>query len=178
MADNKDEYIRALDFLERGTGGGQDEPTVQGIGTQNFNLLEVVVKDGERPRGGTELYIGEGDRDKVDYIKQRISFDDLTASAQSELEYVLKAIVDEEEERFVEFFNNATPVTPRRHAFEFLPGVGTKMRDRLIDERESEEFESYEDINDRLSSMRDVQKLIADRVLNELRGDAKKRLFT
>lgn len=174
----KDEYIKVLDFLERGRQGEKDEPTAQGIGTDNFNLLEVVMRDGKRPKGGEELYIGEGDREKVKFIKSRIEFDDLTSNAQKELKYVLKAMLEQKEDEFVDFFNNATPVTPRRHAFELLPGVGNKHMQKLIDEREKEEFKSFDDIRERVSTMPDPQELVADRIVQELKGEAKRRLFT
>ena len=174
----KDEYIKVLDFLERGRQGEKDEPTAQGIGTENFNLLEVVMRDDERPKGGEELYIGEGDREEVKFIKSRIEYDDLTGNAQKELEYVLKALIEDNEERFVDFFNNATPVTPRRHAFELLPGVGNRHMQKLIDEREKEEFDSFEDIRERVSTMPDPEELITDRIVEELKGEAKRRLFT
>ncbi len=177
MAD-KDEYIKVLDFLRHGRSGGKEEPTAQGIGTEHFNLLEVVMRDEIEPKGGEELYIGEGDREKVKYIKNKIDYNDLTGNAKSELKYVLQAMIQEKEDEFVDFFNNATPVTPRRHAFELLPGVGTKHMNKLLDERESEEFESFEDIKERVSSIPDPEKLVQERIVNELKGETKKKLFT
>jgi putative nucleotide binding protein len=174
----KDDYIKVLDFLEHGRSDEKDEPAAQGIGTENFNLLEVVMRDGERPKGGEELYIGEGDREKVKYIKQKLDYDDLTGSARSELKYVLDALIQEKEDEFVEFFNEATPVTPRRHAFELLPGIGSKHMQRLLDEREEGDFESFEDIKERVSSLPDPSKLIKNRIMEELKGEAKKNLFT
>jgi len=90
----------------------------------------------------------------------------------------LKALIEDNEERFVDFFNNATPVTPRRHAFELLPGVGNRHMQKLIDEREKEEFDSFEDIRERVSTMPDPEELITDRIVEELKGEAKRRLFT
>lgn len=177
MAD-KDEHIKVLDFLEHGRAGGKDEPVAQGIGTENYNLLEVVTREGEHPKGGEELYIGEGDRDRVQYIKSKIEYGDLTATAKNELEYVLKSLIKQNEEDFVEFFNVATPVTPRRHAFELLPGIGSKHMQRLLDEREKEDFESFEDINERVDGLPDVQKVINNRIIEELKGEAKNRLLT
>jgi putative nucleotide binding protein len=174
----KDDYIKVLDFLEHGRSDEKDEPAAQGIGTENFNLLEVVMRDGERPKGGEELYIGEGDREKVKYIKQKLDYDDLTGSARSELKYVLDALIQEKEDEFVEFFNEATPVTPRRHAFELLPGIGSKHMQRLLDEREEGDFESFEDSKERVSSLPDPSKLIKNRIMEELKGEAKKNLFT
>lgn len=175
---DKDDYIKVLDFLEHGRSGEKDEPAAQGIGIENFNLLEVVMREGERPKGGEELYIGEGDREKVKYIKQKLEYDDLTGSARSELKYVLDALIQEKEDEFVEFFNDATPVTPRRHAFELLPGIGSKHMQRLLDEREEGDFESFDDIKERVSSLPDPGKLIKNRVMEELKGEAKKDLFT
>lgn len=173
----KDDYIKVLDFLEHGRSGEKDEPTAQGIGTENFNLLEVVMREGERPKGGEELYIGEGEREKVKYIKQKLDYDELTGSARSELKYVLDALIQEKEDEFVEFFNEATPVTPRRHAFELLPGIGSKHMQRLLDEREEGDFESFEDIKERVSSIPEPKKVIKDRLLEELKGEAKRNLF-
>lgn len=174
----KDEYIKVLDFLEHGRPGEKDELLAQGVGTEHFNLLEVVMREGERPKGGEELYIGEGDREKVKFIKQKIDYEDLTGNAKKELEYVLKALVQEQEDEFVEFFNEATPVTPRRHAFELLPGIGTKHMQTLIDERAKEDFEDFEDIKERVSTVADPEDLIVDRLMEELKGETKHRLFT
>jgi putative nucleotide binding protein len=174
---NKDEHIKVLDFLQHGTQGGKDEPVAQGIGTEYYNLLEVVMREDERPKGGEELYIGEGERDKVRYIKRKIEHKDLTGNAKKELEYVLKALIQEKEDEFVEFFNEATPVTPRRHAFELLPGIGTKHMEKLLEEREKEEFESFSDIKERVSSLPDPEKLIVDRIISELKGEEKQNLF-
>lgn len=176
MAD-KDEYIKVLDFREHGGSGSKDEPTAQGIGTKNYNLLEVVMRENVRPKGGEELYIGEGEREKVQYIKNRISYDDLTGNAKKELKYVLDALVTEKEDEFVEFFNNATPVTPRRHAFELLPGVGTKHMNKLLEEREESEFESFADIKERVSALPEPKKLIVNRIIDELKGESKRNLF-
>ena len=175
---DKDEYIKVLDFLEHGRANERDEPVAQGIGTENFNLLEVVMRDDERPKGGEELYIGEGDREKVKYIKQKLDFDELTGNAQNELKYVLDAMVKDREERFVEFFNEATPVTPRRHAFELLPGIGNKHMQTLLDEREEGDFESFDDIKERVTTIPDPSDLIKERIIEELEGNTKQRLFT
>lgn len=176
MAD-KDEYVLVLDFLEHGRSGDRDDRVAQGIGKDNYTLLEVVMREDERPKGGEELYIGEGDREKVEFIKQRIEYDDLTGNAQKELKYVLQELISQKEDEFVEFFNEATPVTPRRHAFELLPGIGTKHMQALLDEREKEDFESFDDIKERVPSIPDPQKAINDRILEELKGETKNKLF-
>ncbi len=176
MAD-KDEYAKVLDFLEHGKSDDRDERVAQVIGTENYTLLEIVMREDVRPKGGEEVYIGDGDREKVEFIKQRISYDDLTGSAQSEIKYVLDALIKENEE-FVEFFNNAAPVTPRRHAFELLPGIGSKHMQKLIDERETGDFESLKDVEERVPSVPDPKKAIRERIMNEMKGETKHKLFT
>lgn len=176
MAD-KDDNILVLDFLEHGHSNDRDDRVAQGIGKDNYTLLEVVMREDERPKGGEELYIGDGDRDRVQFIKRRIDYDDLTGNAQSELKYVLKEIMNEKRDEFLDFFNNATPVTPRRHAFELLPGIGTKHMQALLDEREKEEFESFDDIRERVPSIPDPEKLLADRIKDEIEGETKNKLF-
>ncbi len=175
----KDEYVKVLDFLEHGKSNEREERVAQTIGTEHYTLLEVVMREDKRPKGGEELYIGEGDRDKVEFIKSRINYDDLTGNAKNELKYVLDAMINENEDKFIEFFNQATPVTPRRHAFELLPGIGSKHMQKLLDERDKEEFESFEDINDRVPSMPNAKETVRKRIVQELKGeDIRTRLFT
>lgn len=176
MAD-KDEYLLVLDFREHGGRSGKDEPVAQGIGKDNYNLLEVVMRDDERPKGGEELYIGEGERDRVKYIKSKIGYGDLTGNSRNELQYVMREIINEKEDEFVEFFNEATPVTPRRHAFELLPGIGSKHMQKLLDEREAEEFEDLDDVKERVPSMPDPRDAIIERITSELKDDTKRNLF-
>lgn len=176
MAD-KDEYLLVLDFREHGGRSGKDEPVAQGIGKDNYNLLEVVMREDERPKGGEELYIGDGERDRVKYIKSKIDYSDLTGNSKSELKYVLQAMVNDKEEEFVEFFNEATPVTPRRHAFELLPGIGSKHMQKLLDEREDDEFESLDDVKERVPSVPDPREAVIERITSELKGETKRNLF-
>ena len=175
---DKDEYAKVLDFLEHGKSNDRDERVAQVIGTENFTLLEVVMREDERPKGGEELYIGDGDREAVEFIKQRISYSDLTGSAQSELKYVLDALIEENKNKFVEFFNEATPVTPRRHAFELLPGIGNKHMQKLLDEREEGDFESLEEVKERVPSIPDPKEAIRERIVQEMKGETKHKLFT
>lgn len=173
----KDEYLKVLDFLQHGRGGSGDEPVAQGIGTTNYSLLEVVMREEHHPKGGEELYIGDGDRDKVKYIKDRISYEELTNTAQTELKYVVKSIVKDQEDKFVEFLNDAAPLTPRRHAYELLPGVGQKNMRRMVDIRDEQEFESFEDFNNRIEGLTEIEDLLSKRLLNEIKGETKRNLF-
>ncbi len=173
----KDEHAIVLDYLAHGRASGKNEPLAQVIGTENFNLLEVVPRDDTRLRAGDEVYIGDGDRDKVKYIKGKITSDDLTSSARSELDYVLEELVEENEETFVTFFNDAEPLTPRMHALQLLPSVGEKHMWQILDARDEGDFESFDDIRDRVELLPDPVKILAKRLKAELSGEEKHYLF-
>ena len=114
---------------------------------------------------------------EVTYIIGRIGFEELTASAKSELPSVISKIVENREKWFVNFFNTARAITPRMHALELVPGIGKKYMWQVINERQRKPFESFEDLQKRTELPNPV-KLITKRVMEELEGDSKYRLFT
>lgn len=173
----KDENAIVLDFLEHGTPTGNDEPTAQVIGTENFNLLEVVARDDVRLKTGSEVYIGEGDRDDIKYIKGKITMAELTNNAKSELDYVLEDLVEDNEDRFIKFFNNAGPITTRQHSLELLPSVGKKHMWEIIDARDAGDFEDFDDMKERVELLPDPRKIIIKRLKKELEGSQKRYLF-
>jgi putative nucleotide binding protein len=101
----------------------------------------------------------------------------LTGAAKAELPGVIARIALNREDWFVNFFNTARAVTPRMHALELIPGIGKKYMWQVINERDRKPFESYEDLQKRTELPNPV-KLITKRVLEELEGDSKYRLFT
>ncbi len=175
----KDEYAIVLDFLPKGYGYGKPEPIAQVIGTSFFTLLEVVPREGVTLKPGDKVYIGSGKREEIDHIKRRINYEKLTAFAKSELEDTVKKIVEKNEEKFVEFFNKAQPVTVRLHQLELLPGIGKKHMWEILEERKKEPFKSFEDIKSRLKLLPNPKELIIKRILMEIKGeDDKYRIFT
>lgn len=177
--EKKDEYGVVLDYLPRGRmSDSKEEPVAQLLGTEYFSLLEVVLRDDVEAEPGDRIYIGEGERNKVKYIKRSVVVADLTAAGKDELEDRLNELIDENEERLVDFFNNAGPITPRMHQLEALPGVGKKHMWEVIDERKVEEFESYDDLKERVPLLPDPRKMIKNRIMEELDGDADYYLFT
>lgn len=174
----KDEHAIVLDFLENGRPGGHSGPLAQVIGTENFNLLEVVPRDGVRLSAGDDVYIGEGDREDVRYIKGKVTAEELTETAKSELDYVLEELVDENEDDFVDFFNEAEPVTPRQHALELLPSIGEKHMWEILDERDKGDFESLDNLQERVELLPDPRNILVKRLKSELSGEEKRYLFT
>jgi putative nucleotide binding protein len=121
--------------------------------------------------------VGKDARNEVTYIIGRIGYDELTAAAKAELPGVVTKIVLNREKWFVNFFNTARAITPRLHALELVPGIGKKYMWQVINERDKKPFESFEDIHKRTELPNPV-KLITKRILEELEGASKYRLFT
>ena len=178
----KEENAVVLDFLQHGypfdnRPSHKKTPIVQALGTSHFTLLELVPKPGVFLQPYDEVYIGDDKRDKIHHIAGKLSMDKLTATANSELQHVIKDLVHKSENRFVEFFNKAQPLTTRMHQLELMPGLGKKHMWEIIDAREEKQFESFEDIKKRVKLMPDPEKTIIRRILSELKGEDKHRLF-
>lgn len=153
------------------------EPVAQAIGKEHFSLLELVIRSDAKVSLREEVYIGQDKREKVQYIKGRLEFNNLTATARNELKDVVNDLVKKNEQRFVEFFNKTGAITIRQHSLELLPNIGKKHMISIIDEREKRPFESFKDITDRVKLMPDPHRVIVERILEELEGKSKYHLF-
>ena len=107
----------------------------------------------------------------------RVDFNDLTATAKSELENVLEKLILDQESRFIKFFNTSSAITPRMHSLELLPGIGKKLMWTIIEKRERKPFSSFEDFRER-TRITDPIKTLAKRISEELSGESKYTLFT
>lgn len=174
----KDDNVIVLDFLPAGHSTGRREPIAQTIGKMYFSLLEIVIKKGITVKNMDVIYIGADKRDQVDHIKRRITVNDLTSFAKSELEFVVEKIVNEDEKRFVNFFNTSGSISTRMHQIELLPGFGKKHMFDILDQRRKGEFKSFQDVQDRVKLLPDPKKSIIKRIMEELEDDnIKHRIF-
>lgn len=181
MTGNREDSVIVLDFLKNGYA---DDPRpmhkktsiVQGVGVNTLALFELVPKKDIFLQPGQEVYIGEGKRDEIHHIVGRITHSRLTQTAKDELEFVVKDLVVKKEKEFVDFFNKAQPLTMRMHQLELLPGLGKKHMWEIVEAR-SEPFTSFDDIKSRVKLIPDPQKLIIKRILLELEGNEKYRVF-
>lgn len=173
----KDDYAYVLDFLEYGHPFGKKEPLAQIIGENYFTLLEVIIREGAKLSSGNRIYIGDGARPEVKFIKGRISFDELTGNAKAELPLIIEKIVHNNEKRFIDFFNNAGPINARLHTIELLPGIGKKHMWEILEEREKKHFENFKDLKTRLKLLPNPEKILVKRILQELEGNEKRYLF-
>ena len=172
----KEDYAIILDIVDNKTSF-KDTQIAQAIGYNTYTLFELVPKSGVNLNTSQKVYIGDGRRDEIQYIKRVLYPDKLTGTPSSELVYVLMDIIDEKEEEFINFFNTAGPISLRRHSLEIVPGVGKKHLKTLLDMREEKPFESFKDIKERCSFLPDPQKAIAERIIAEIEGKTDHKFF-
>ncbi|MBI2653275.1 DUF655 domain-containing protein [Candidatus Woesearchaeota archaeon] len=178
----KEEHAIVLDFLPNGYHYDDrpmymKNPIAQAMGKEHFVLLELVPKKGIHLQPLEEVYIGDGKRDKIHHIVGKINMGKLTATAKSGLEFVIKEIVKKNENKFLEFFNKAQPLSTRMHQLELLPGLGKKHMWQIIETREEKLFESFADLKNRVKLMPDPEKAIIKRILQELESTEKHKIF-
>jgi putative nucleotide binding protein len=176
-----EEHAYVLDYLPHGRPGARPGyragALVQVVGEEYFTLLEAIAKEGVVLKTYDKVYVGKEAREKITYIIGRISYDELTTNAKMELPAVVEKIVLNRERWFVNSFNIAQAITPRMHALELIPGIGKKYMWQILDERERKPFQNFDDLQQR-ANMPNPAKLIAKRILEELAGESKYRLFT
>ncbi len=174
----KDEWALVLDYLAKGHSGMQrSEPVAQVIGERYFSLLEVITREDASFKTEDRIYIGDGKRSDVRYIRKRINYKDLTSVARDEVTEIVEKIVTRNPETFLNFFNKSGPVTTRLHQLELLPGVGKRHLWGIIEERKKAAFESFDSIKKRVPLLPNPEKLIVRRVLLELEDKDKYRIF-
>lgn len=178
----KEEYAIVLDFLPNGYSNDdrpmfKKTPIVQAIGKTNFTLLELVPKKDVFLQPSDEVYIGEKERDKIHHINGRLALNRLTPTAKSEIEHIVHKIVKEDRQRFVQFFNDAQPLSTRMHSLELLPGLGKKHMWQILEERRGDPFKDFDDLKKRVKLIPDPEKIIIRRILKELEREEKHYIF-
>ncbi|RDD52578.1 DUF655 domain-containing protein [Nanoarchaeota archaeon NZ13-N] len=174
-----EEYAVILDFLPLGDPSKNlREPTAYAIGEYYFTLLLLTLKQGTKVEYLEEVYIGSSKREKVKSIIKRLKYEELTLLAKENLENAIMKILEKYESKFVEFFNKAGPINVRLHSLELIPGIGKAVLDRILEEREREPFKSYNDIENRVKGLKNIKKILAQRIIKEISGEEKIKLFT
>ncbi len=177
--DGESEGVLVLDVLPHGRTEDdrpqyQKQPLAYAMDTEDFLLYELVVDGDAGVNIGDRLDL----RDGVVERSNKVEYDDLPGGAQSELEYAVEDLVTDDEDRFVDFYNEAQPITLRLHQLNLLPGIGKKLRNNLLDERERRPFESFRDIESRVSGLHDPREVLVERIMEELQEeDLKYRIF-
>jgi putative nucleotide binding protein len=174
----KEETATVLDFLPYGYPLEKKMmPLAQAIGNNHFTLLQLVPRKGIKFEIGEETYIGEGKRDKVQYILGRCPRERLTETAKIQLSEFIGKAVQKNAVKFIEFFNKAQAINTRLHQFELLPGFGKKHTQSILTARTEKPFESFEDIKSRVTNLPDPAKAIEKRIFQELTNMERQNLF-
>jgi len=155
---------------------GREGSIVQAIGEERLTLLELLAADDQDFELGERLRIGREGRDKIMSVLGKLSYEELTQEAKSELPSVCEEIVKGNEPRYVAYFNELQPLTPRLHGLELIPGIGKTFMKTIVALREKQPFTSFEDIQNRVG-LREPAKLVAKRITEEISGDSRINIF-
>ncbi len=170
-----------VDFLPRGSPSDdrpqyEKSPVAFALGEAEFRLVEIALTDDAGVNIGDRVRIdppGENVKDLRD-----VEYGELTSTAESEIEHAVNAIIDADTRRFVDFYNDAQPITTRLHVLNLLPGIGKKLRNNVLDARKRKPFESFEDVESRVSGLHNPREVLVERIMEELREeDLKYRIF-
>ena len=174
-----EEYAYVLDSKSRTkstTVRGRTGIIVIAIGEERLTLLEILGIENSIFDVGERIYIGKEGRTKVQSVLGKADYVKISDSAKDEIPTVVESIVTKNEAKFVDYINNAQPLTPRIHALELIPGVGKTYLNVIIKEREKGSFESFVDIEKR-AGLKEPIKHISQRIIEEISGETRMNLF-
>ena len=176
-----EEYACVLDILPEGRPDDRRqfrrEAIIYGLGVDEFKIFEMAPIPGAVINIGDRVFIGKEteERKQIERVRARVSYAELTHTAQSELGFLLEELVLEQEEKFIEFYNHAGPISRRYHSLELLPGLGKKTMEAVLAHRP---YTSFAEVEEKVSNLRHPEKLIAARIEHEIREPEQKyRLF-
>ena len=174
-----EEYAYVLDFNSKGralTVRGRDGIIVTAIGEDRLTLLEILGSEDSIFDVGEKIYIGKEGRTKVQSVLGKLDYEQISSSAKRELDTVVESIVENNEQRFVDYVNNAQPLTPRKHSLELLPGIGKTYLKVIIEQINKQKFTDYKDLEER-AGLKDPVHHISKRIIEEITGVTQFRLF-
>ena len=174
-----EEYAYVLDINSKGralTVRGRDGIIVTAIGEDRLTLLEILGSEDSVFDVGEKIYIGKEGRTKVQSVLGKLDYEQISSSAQSELSTVVQSIVENNEDRFVDYVNNAQPLTPRKHSLELLPGIGKTYLKVIIEQINKQKFTDYKDLEER-AGLKEPVHHISKRIMEEITGVTQFRLF-
>jgi len=174
--------VYVLDILEHGKVISEDQkwihkPLIQAIETPGFNLFEMEYNRDKNIQLQEKITIQKGSDSKVGKVIHRLTFNKLTQTSKDLIQNTIELHVKDQEQLYVNFLNNAGPITKKRHSLNLIPGIGEKSMWDILKAREIKKFESFEDFEKR-TGIKDIAVLISKRILNEIIDDqAKHYLF-
>jgi len=174
-----EEYAYVLDFNSKGrskTVRGREGIIVTAIGEERLTILEILGIENLTFEVGEKIYIGKEGRTKVQSVLGKLDYDTLSSTAQNEVIGVVESIVKNSEQRFVDYVNNAQPLTPRKHSLELIPGIGKTYLKLILEEISRNKFLDYQDMEER-AGLKDPVHHISQRIMEEITGETQFCLF-
>ena len=174
-----EEYAYVLDFKSRSkstTVRGRTGIIVIAIGEERLTLLEILGIENSTFDIGERIYIGKEGRTKVQSVLGKMDPKKISESIKNEIPIIIESIVTKNEKKFVDYINNAQPLTPRTHSLELIPGIGKTYMNIIIKEREKNPFESFYDIEKR-TGLKEPIKHLSQRIIEEVLGETRVSIF-
>ena len=148
-----------------GTRDGEDKKTARIIGYDYFILMDLDLNEDVDVKLQDKIPLGK-DSEFVKQERAHLSYDDLNKNEEFEVEKAVFSIVIANEPKYVKFFNDQNKEESQLH---FLDKKKKKKGSKIIAEKElNGDFESFEDIDNRVSFIESSKDLIVNRVLYEL----------
>jgi putative nucleotide binding protein len=155
---------------------GRDGIIITAIGEERLTILELLALPNSTFEIGERVYIGKEGRTKILSVLGRLEYNQISSAAMSELNAVVEKIVMKNGQRFIDYLNNAQPLTPRIHALELIPGIGKTYMKTMLEEREKKKFVDLKDLQGRVG-LKEPAKQIAKRIIEEITGETRMNLF-
>lgn len=149
------------------------KPLIQAIETPGFNLFEIEYGRNVNVSVQEKIIITNKEDCKLGRIVKRLTYNSLTQTSKDLLLNTIELHIQDQEKLYLDFLNNAGPITKKRHMLNLLPGVGEKLMWDIINTRNMRKFDSLQDFDNRVSKC-DIKNLIAKRILNEIIDDDSK----
>jgi putative nucleotide binding protein len=172
-------YGYVLDFRQNSVSKiikNKGGTVVEALGGEFFMILELLANPNTTFGIQEKVYISKEKRNKIASVLGRMKYSDLSSVAKNELPAAVEKSVMDNEARFVAFFNQSQPITPRLNALELIPGIGKTLMRQMLEEREKKPFTSFEDIQKRIG-LKDPGRRVAERVLSEIISEQQVYLF-
>ena len=168
-----EEYAYVLDYTSKArskTVRGREGIIVTAVGEERLTLLEILGSENSIFEIGEKIYIGKEGRTKVQSVLGKLDYENISSTAQNEVTSVVESIVKNNEQRFVDYVNNAQPLTPRKHSLELIPGIGKTYLKLILEQISRNKFSDYQDMEER-AGLKDPVHHITKRIMEEITGE-------
>ena len=174
-----EEYAYVLDYTSKArskTVRGREGIIVTAVGEERLTLLEILGSENSIFEIGEKIYIGKEGRTKVQSVLGKLDYENISSTAQNEVTSVVESIVKNNEQRFVDYVNNAQPLTPRKHSLELIPGIGKTYLKLILEQISRNKFSDYQDMEER-AGLKDPVHHITKRIMEEITAETQFHLF-